>query len=463
MCGRLPSLCGFVQDEGVIEPGAVRYTTVGDAMVAYQVTGDGPIDIVYMLGVASNFERWWDFPPFARVLERLTTYGRLILFDRRGSGISDPVPDGRLATWEQYTEDIDAVLDAAGSSQAAIIAAFDGGPVALVYAATRPERVRAVVLWNSYARFTWAPDYEIGTPPEATAAMNEALREIWGTEDLTKLLLPDLAADKEVVRWHTRLLRGAVTPASYARQVDEMTNLDARPFLPLIDAPVMFMNSIEHPLVPADAGRYAAELAKNGQFFGVEGGSLDVYAASNQAEIEDKIEEFITGVAPAKPTERTLASVLFTDIVGSTELAAKLGDARWKDMLEHHDLVTKRAVDAWDGRIVKTTGDGVLATFDGPGRAIRSALEMIEGLRRHGIEIRSGIHFAEIELRRDGDVGGIGVHVAARAMGLAGAGEVLCTRTVKDLSLGSDIRFEDRGAHTLKGVPDTWDLFAVVS
>lgn len=444
-----------------MRPGPTQYTTVGDAMVAYQVTGEGPIDLVYMIGVGSNFEMWWDYPPYARMLERFASYSRLILFDRRGSGISDPLPSGQLPTWEHFTEDLGAVLDAAGSDRAAVFAAFDSGGIALVFAATNPQRVSSLVLWNSYARNQWAEDYPIGIPAEAEEAMNESIIQIWGTEDLSRYLMPDVADDEETIRWNARLLRGAATPASFARQNKQVSGMDARPSLPLIQAPVLVMNTTGHTMVAPALGRYVAERVTNGRFVEIPGKALDMFSTPNREELEDLVQEFVTGRKPRAMSDRVLASVLFTDIVGSTETLARVGDARWKAFLEEHDRAAGAVIDAWAGRLVQTTGDGVLAVFDGPGRAIRCALEMGEALRRHDIRIRSGVHFGEIEQRSEGNVGGLAVHVAARTMALAGADEILCTRTVKELSLGSGLEFEDRGTHMLKGVPETWQMYAV--
>jgi class 3 adenylate cyclase len=442
-----------------MRPGPTKYTTVGEAMVAYQVTGNGPVDVVYMLGVGSNFEQWWDYPPFALMLERLATFGRLILFDRRGSGISDALTPDHLPTWESYADDLRAVLDAAGSKQAVIMAAFDGGPIAMTFAATNPERVRGLILWNSYARAFQDDDYPIGRPQAADNALDQLLTDVWGTEDLTRLLMGDLANDPELLRWHGKLMRGACTPASYARQSAALTAADARDALPLIAAPVLVLSTAGYAIVDSELGRYVAENVRDGRYIELEGASLDLFTRPDADELMDIIEEFCTGVRPAARADRVLASVLFTDIVGSTERAAALGDERWKRLLEQHDRTARDVVRSWRGEVIKTTGDGMLATFDGPGRALLCASDLIRALQVHGVAIRCGVHFGEIELRSGGDVGGIGVHVAARAMGLAGPNEIISTRTVKELSLGSGITFEERGTHTLKGVPEEWQLF----
>jgi class 3 adenylate cyclase len=444
-----------------MQPGQTKYTTVDGSMVAYQVTGDGPVDVVYMLGIGSNFEHWWEYPPFARMLERMSTFGRLILFDRRGSGISDALPPEGVSTWESYADDLRAVLDASGSEEAVIMAAFDGGPVAMTFAATNPARVRGLILWNSYARGSVDDDYPIGRPVANEREMSEMLVNVWGTEGLSRFLLGDNAEDPQLLHWHGKLMRGACTPASYARQHAEMSVADARSALPLIVAPVLVLHAADYPVVEAKLGRYVADHVQNGRYHEVPGASLDIFTRPDADEIIDMIEEFCTGMKPSARADRVLSSVLFTDIVASTERAADLGDHRWRQLLEAHDGTASELVRSWRGEVVKTTGDGLLATFDGPGRALRCAIELIPALHRHNLAIRSGVHFGEIERRSGGDVGGIGVHIAARTMALAGPGEIVCTRTVKELALGAGIDFDDRGTHTLKGVPDEWQLFAV--
>jgi class 3 adenylate cyclase len=291
--------------------------------------------------------------------------------------------------------------------------------------------------------------------------MVEMLQAVWGTEDLSRYLVGD--ADDDFVWWHSRLMRGACTPMSYALQNAQMDRADARQALPLIKAPTLVIHSANYLVVPSGLGRYVAEHVPDGRYLEVPGSNLDIFTHSDCEDILDAIEEFATGAPPAARTDRVLSSVLFTDIVGSTTLAATLGDARWKALLDAHDETARAVIRSWRGDLIKTTGDGLLATFDGPGRAIQSAVDLKTRLTSQQVEIRAGVHFGEIERRRDGDVGGIGVHVAARAMGLAGPGEVICTRTVRELSLGSGVVFENRGTHALKGVPETWELFAVKS
>jgi class 3 adenylate cyclase/pimeloyl-ACP methyl ester carboxylesterase len=450
-----------MQNDGV-RYGPTSYVNVEGSQVAYQVTGSGPVDFVFMMGIGSNFQYWWDHPPFGEVLERISKFARLILFDRRGSGISDALPQDGLSTWECFTDDLGAVLDITGSKEAVIMASFDAGPVAITFAAMNPNRVRGLVLWNSYARFTSTDDYTCGVPPEVFAASSDYLKSMWGTEELARYL-SGISVDGEHLQWLVRLMRGACTPASYARQNAFMSGADARGGLPLLQAPVLAFNTTEYIAIPADLGRYVAENVRDGRFVALVGAEQDLFARSDRGELLDRIEEFSTGLRPTSRAHRVLASVLFTDIVASTERAARMGDAQWRSLLDAHDRTAQSVIDSWRGRVIKSTGDGVLATFDGPGRALQASLELRSSLATLEVEIRAGVHFGEIELRENGDIGGIGVHLAARAMGKAQDGEVVCTRTVKELSLGSGLRFDDRGIHSLKGIPEQWQLYAVMS
>jgi pimeloyl-ACP methyl ester carboxylesterase len=445
-----------------MQPGPVQYTTVGDSQVAYQVTGEGGgIDFVYMIGQGSAFELWWDYKPFAKCFERWASLGRLILFDRRGTGFSDRPPIDSLPSWEHFAEDLEAVLDAARSEQAVICAAFDGGPVALTFAATNPHRVRALILFNSFARWYSADDYP-GAPPDSAGVVAESLKDLWGTDALARVIAADEADDPEAIRWLARSLRASHTPNSFVQISRKDFLVDARPALPLIKAPTLVLQRSEYAMSPPDLARYMADRIEGARFVEVPGRSAGIWGVASDR-ILDTIEEFVTGSKPTAPVDRVLATVLFTDIVGSTERAASLGDARWKQVLRTHDDTARDVLASWRGDVVKTTGDGLLAKFDGPGRAIQCTQELARQLRHQDLEIRSGIHVGEIELRENDDIGGIAVHIAARVMAKAGAGELLCSRTVKDLTAGSGIEFEDRGTHELKGVPDSWQLFAVTT
>jgi class 3 adenylate cyclase len=434
---------------------------VGDADVAYQVTDTGgPIDFVYMLGEGSAFETWWDHPIQAKQLERFASFGRLILFDRRGSGLSDRPPADRLPSWEHFTEDLEAVLDAAGSERAAILAAMDGGPVALNFAATHPERVSSLMLWHSWAKAHSADDYPIGPPPDDLDSWI-SIAHLWGTEEFTRMVAPDEADDPTVMRWMARSQRSSMSPRSWLAHTARSILVDARAALPLISAPTLVMRRRDCPPARLDLSQYLVDNIADARLVEFDGRGMLIYGVQSD-EIVATIEEFVTGTRPRARADRILATVLFTDIVDSTEAASGLGDASWKALLAMHDDTARRIVDEWRGELVKTTGDGILARFDGPGRAIGCALDLRHDLRARGIEIRAGIHVGEIELREDGDIGGLAVHIAARVQAKANPSEVLCSRTVKDLTAGSGISFEDRGTHKLKGVPDDWQLHAVV-
>jgi class 3 adenylate cyclase len=337
---------------------------------------------------------------------------------------------------------------------------MDGGPVAMTFAAMHPERVSALLLWHSWARAYSADDYPIGPPPEELDSWI-SIAHLWGTEEFTRMVSPDEADDPTVMRWMARSQRASMSPRTWGAQTARSNVVDARAALPLISAPTLVMRRRDCPPARLDLSQYLVDNIANARLVEFDGRGMMMYGVQSD-EILATIEEFVTGTRPRARADRVLASVLFTDIVGSTERASELGDERWKELLAVHDGTAYRMIDDWRGELVKTTGDGVLARFDGPGRAIGCALDLVAQLRRHRIEIRAGVHVGEIELRDDGDIGGVAVHIAARVQAKAGAGEVLCSRTVKELTIGSGLAFEDRGTHTLKGVPYEWQLFAVV-
>ena len=441
-------------------PPETHYTKIDDAWIAYQVIGDGPIDLVFNAGISSNIEVVWDVPLWAAMLERMATYSRLILFDRRGSGISEPLQRESVSTWELWSEDLRAVLDAAGSERTAIFAQYDGAMTALLFAATNPERTTALILWNGMAGARAAEDYPEGRNNEEFETSLEAVSNIWGTVDMAALVDPTLAADERYLRLLARHARCSVTPGQYVTLLRYITELDARHVLPSIRVPTLVLHREKNNFIPMDWGRYIAEHIEGARFVAIPGVDLSPWATDTEV-IHDQIEAFLGVASKAVDADRILATVLFSDIVGSTETAASMGDRRWKEMLGEHDRVAELQIGRFNGRIVNRMGDGFLATFDGPGRAIRCVHALSRQLGSSGIKIRAGLHTGEIELRDDGDVGGIAVHIAARVMGEAGPGEVVCSRTVKDLVAGSEFAFEDRGLRALKGVPDEWQLYAV--
>ena len=436
-----------------------RYTTVGDAQVAYQAFGRGP-DAVWVQGFVSNVDYRWDEPEQARFLERLASFSRVIMFDRRGTGASDPLPGGG-ASWEDWVQDLDAVLEAVGSERTALVASNDAGPLAMLFAATYPERVTSLVLANTAARTTRAPDYPLGVPAEFTESFVEAFEAMWGKEDgaFVRLFAPTKAEDREFIRWLARQQRASMTPRRAAEMWRLMLDIDARHVLPLIQVPTLVVGFADSEVATIGNSEYLAEHIPDAKLLVVKGGGTMTWL-NEPDRILEAIEELVTGERGMIEPDRVLATVLFTDIVASTERAAELGDRGWGELLDRHDDIAARQVARHGGRLVKSTGDGIMATFDGPARAVRCAMAVGEELRRVGIQIRSGIHAGEVEVRGS-DIGGIAVHIAARVMGLAGPGEVLVSGTVKGLVAGSGLAFEDRGTHTLKGVPDAWALFAV--
>jgi class 3 adenylate cyclase len=431
---------------------------LGDDRIAYQVLGDGPIDLLYAPARGDSVDLRFDWPPLADFLGRLASFSRLIMFDRRGTGASDSVSYEGFSLWEHWADDARAVLDAVGSERAAVLGAGDVGPTAVLFAATEPERTSALVLFTTSARFTAAEDYPWGLSEQGLSEGMDQLAAMWGTEAPVDLLVPSMAGDRAFRRWYAKTSRAAMSPRDAAHYFRLLYRMDVRLALSSIRVPTLVMHRKDF-LLPLEQSRYLAEHIPGARLLMVPGADSTIFTAPN-AEILAGIEEFLTGARPAIDRDRVLAAVLFTDIVGSTQRAASLGDRRWRELLQTHDTLARHIVEQHRGRLVKTTGDGILATFDGPGRAIRSALALREALRTVGIEIRAGLHTGEVEMLGD-DIGGIGVHVAARVSALAEPGQTLVSGTVKDLVIGSEIVFADRGEHELRGVPGTWRLFVV--
>lgn len=435
----------------------IRYAHNGDVSLAYQVVGDGPLDLVAVTGFVGHLELWWEEPALARFWDRLASFSRLILWDKREQGLSDRL--GRPPTLEQGMDDLRVVLDAAGSERAALVGFSEGGPLSILFAATHPARTRALVLWGTYARVTRAPDYPGGVPAEDFRAFLDSTVAAWGGPAGIELFAPSMAGDRRFVAWWTRLLRSGTSPRG-ARDLMEMyAEIDVRHALPAVSAPTLVLHRSDDALVPAAWGRSMAEQIADASYTELPGRD-HLAAVGDPDSVLDEIEEFLTGTRPVHEPARMLSTVMFTDIVGSTERATELGDRRWGDLLEAHDGLVRRRLERFEGREVKTTGDGFLATFDGPARGIKCAREVVAGARELGIEVRAGLHTGECELKGD-DVGGIAVHIGARVGALAGAGQVLVSGTVKDLVVGSGIEFDDRGSHSLKGVPGDWRLYAV--
>lgn len=437
-----------------------KYAKSGDVNIAYQVVGTGPIDLVWVPGWISHLDTFWQIPSYARFLERLASFSRLILFDKRGTGLSDPVPVEQLATLEQRMDDLRAVLDAVGSSRAALFGTSEAGSMCALFAATYPERTTALVLYGAFASWRWDPEQSWGYNEEGWEWLMRRMEESWG--DLGGWLqfwAPSVAEDEgmqELWNWQLRMAASPRAAATYGRV---MTEIDTRDVLPVIQVPTLVVHRRDDRLVGVRAGRYLAKQIPSAKYVELPG-SDHLWMFGDFDVLLDEVQEFLTGVRPLHATDTVLASVLFTDIVDSTKKAAELGDRRWRRVLEDHNNAARRELERFRGREVKMLGDGVLATFDGPGRSIRCAHALRGAVRGLGIQIRAGIHTGECEVM-DGDVGGVAVHIGARILGMARPGEVLVSSTVKDLVAGSGIEFEDRGSHQLKGVPGEWRLFAV--
>jgi pimeloyl-ACP methyl ester carboxylesterase len=439
-----------------------RFTKVGGNRIAYQVVGEGPPDLLWLSGLGEPIDARWDYQPCASFVRRLASFSRLIMFDRRGVGASDPVPLESLPSWERWADEATAVLDTVGSTRTILLGSVQGGPTAIMLAATRPERTQALILALTAARFLRADDYPWGQDPEGADAIADFLAEHWGTEDTAAFAFPSHADDPVFRRWiakSCRLSCSAQEMVTYMRQ-DNPT--DVRQILPSIQVPTLVLHRNDTPFYKLDEGRYLAEHIPGARFEAVPGDDLSIFTEPN-AEILAHIEEFVTGAHPITEPDRVLAAVLFTDIVGSTERASEVGDAEWHALLDRFRAAVREQLREFRGREVNTRGDDFLAIFDGPARAIRCAQAIREVTTTMGVTVRSGLHTGEVELLADGDIGGIAVHIGARVAALAGAGEVFVSRTVTDLVAGSGITFEDRGEQKLIGVPGAWRLFAVAS
>jgi class 3 adenylate cyclase len=435
-----------------------RYARLGGDRIAYQVLGEGPPDLVLARRSWGHIDIGWEDPGITLFLRSLASFCRLILFDRRGTGPSDPLPAQPLPPWESYAEELTAVLDEVGCEQAAIMAEMDAGPTALLFAGTRPERTSALVLVHTSARFVAGSDYPIGVAAEAAEAMVAQFDRLWGTEAMAALQVPSRAGDARFGRWFAKWQRASTSPRVAQAFLRALAEVDVRPVLPLVQAPTLVLHRRGFGLVPIAQGRYLAAHIKGAKLVELPGSDVDLMWETPQLAL-DEVEEFLTGLRRTAEPSRILATVLFSDIVGSTERAVRLGDRRWRELLEVHDELAGRLVERFHGQLVKTTGDGILATFDGPGRAIRCAAALRDELGGIDLQIRVGLHTGEIELR-DGDIGGIAVHIAARVMAAARPREILASSTVHDLVVGSDIAMDDRGTQPLKGIEGAWQLYA---
>jgi class 3 adenylate cyclase len=430
--------------------------------IAYQVVGEGPPDVVFLPLGATHVELAWEIPLFARVFWRLASFSRLIRFDMRGSGLSDPFNLAELPSLEQQAADMRAVLDAAGSQRPALVANQFGGLLAVFFAATYPYRVSSLVLDGCTARMARAPDYPCGVQKDfLELALDRYGESEPGGREALRYSAPNASRDPDfLVRYerYSRFIHGLAGRRALAQM---FLFADVRPALSAIQAPTLVLYRSGDQFLGGPHAAYLAERIAGTKLIELAGEDNMIFAGDSDADL-DQIEEFLTGLAHTRVTDRVLATVLFTDIVGSTEQAAKLGDRAWRELLDSHDRVVRRQLERFGGREVKTVGDGFIATFDGPGRAIHSACAIRDAVRALDLEVRAGLHTGEVEIRGD-DVAGLAVHLAQRVSALAHPGEVLVSRTVTDLVVGSGIHFEDRGDHQLKGIPGNWTLYSVAS
>jgi class 3 adenylate cyclase/pimeloyl-ACP methyl ester carboxylesterase len=436
----------------------IRYTKNGDVHLAFQVIGTGAFDILSMpdYPFAPPLDGWWEQPFLAHAVKRLASFSRLILWDRRGAGLSDR--RGEAEPLEVHMEDALAVMDAAGSERAVVVGWGPGGLLGMLFAATRPDRVSSLVLFNAFATSVWQPDYPWAETSEEREAEIDNIVQTWGTGFELSRLAPSMADDDPFKAWWGRMKRRWLSPGAVRPYWQVLGEIDARPILPAIKVPTLVLHR-SRSFMPVENAHYLAERIPQSR--SVELPGIDAVAwLDGWDALADEIEEFLTGRPPVDTYEDVLATVLFTDMVGSTVMAASLGDRRWREFLDAHEVVTDIEIERHRGRLVDRAGDGLFATFDGPARAVRCAASLRDRVKDIGIDVRAGVHTGEMS-QRAGHVGGITVHIGARIMSLAGAGDVFVSRTVKDLVAGSGLRFVDRGIHRLKGVADEWQIFAL--
>jgi pimeloyl-ACP methyl ester carboxylesterase len=435
-----------------------RYTKSGDVNIAYQVVGEGPFDLIWVPGWISNVEESWEVPEYAHFLQRLSSFSRLILFDKRGTGLSDRVSNELLPTLEQRMDDVRAVLDATGSERAAVFGASEGGNLSVLFAATYPERVRAVVLVAIYEKRIWSPDYPWAPTAEQRERENELLEREWAREMDVSELAPRAADDPALMRRIATFFRRSASPGAAVALNRMNTNIDTRAVLPAISVPTLVLHRTGDLNVKAAEGRWIADQIPGARYVELPGDDHLAWVGDTDG-LLDEVEEFLTGVRRAPSPDRVLATVLFTDIVGSTERLTQVGDQRWREMLDEHHRLVRRELERYRGHEIDTAGDGFLSTFDGPARAIRCARAISDSVRPLGLEVRAGLHTGECELVGN-RIAGIAVHTGARIVALAGPGEIIVSSTVKDLVAGSGIEFVEHGEHELKGVPGRWQLYA---
>jgi class 3 adenylate cyclase len=428
-----------------------QYAKSGDVRIAYQVVGEGPFDLVFVPGFISNLDVAWEEPYRARVWTRLAAFARLIMFDKRGTGLSDRTVG--VPTLEERMDDVRAVMDAVGSQQAALFGISEGGAMSLLFAATYPERTRALVLYGAYGHFSsWV------VPPDKIDAALDRMEKNWGTGESLRLFAPSVASDETFKLSWARFERLGASPSAVVALMRMNSEIDVRPILPSIRVPTFIIHRQGDVRVNVEAGRFMARQIPNAKYLELPGSDHLLWTGETER-VLDEVEEFLTGSRSAIESDRVLATVLFTDIVNSTKRAETIGDRAWHDVLDRHNALVRREISRHRGHEVRTMGDGFLATFDGPARSIRCALAINEGVEALGLQVRAGLHTGEVEMADD-DLSGIAVHIASRVATMAKPGQVLVSNTVRDLVAGSNIRFHDEGSHSLKGLTESVRLFA---
>jgi class 3 adenylate cyclase/pimeloyl-ACP methyl ester carboxylesterase len=441
-----------------LQPPMTRYAPAGDTQIAWQMLGEGP-DVVYLPANSSHIDLLWDHPAMAAFMSRLASFSRLMLFDRRGQGMSDPASGPSVASLEEWIDDTLAVMDAAGTERATLVGFDVSGPMALLLAATHPDRVRSLVLINTLARARRAPDYPYGWTDRECNDIQAFVGSSWGTGAGFASLDATIARSEAEQNWWARWERSATHPAGAVASTKMMHDIDVRPVITSVRQPVLILHSRRNGYIEIGHGRWLAENLPDAHLVELEGSEhLGVIFGAMDVALGE-MEQFITGHRRSHSARRVLSTVLFTDIVESTKRIAASGDEAWARLLARHDELVRKVVAGHQGVTVKSTGDGILATFDSPARATRAACEVIDRVRILGLDVRAGLHTGEVELLDD-DVAGLAVHLSARIAALAGPGEVLVSRTVKDLVAGSGLGFEQRGEHELRGVPDRWTVYA---
>jgi pimeloyl-ACP methyl ester carboxylesterase/class 3 adenylate cyclase len=444
-------------------PPETRYARNGATHLAYQVLGSGPPNLLVVgPGPNAHVDYAWMEPSLARFLRRLASFSRLIVYDNRGVGLSDPVPGGAAPAMDEQVDDIRAILDETGCQQAVLAGNSAGCAPALVFAATHPGRVQSLIMLGGYARLRADAGYPQGLDQADIDRVAEAILSTWGTGADLDLIAPTMAADDDFRRWYAQLQRLSASPATAAAMTRLWYDVDVRSILPAIRVPTLVTARAGNTTLPPHHSRYLAEHIAGAKYVEFPGADL-LYFVGDAGQVLDVIEEFVTGLRPLPSPDRFLGTVLFVDVVGSTRLAAEIGDSRFAELLGEFVQLLGRQLDRYQGRLVDTAGDGALAVFDSPVRAIGCAEAVRDGVRALGVQVRAGVHTGEMEHGPGGAVRGIAVHTGARVAALAGPGEILVSRTIRDLVAGAPVRLDSRGVHELKGVPGSWEVFAVTS